>query len=132
MADEQKLPAVRFPKSELPPGTRKVVTLGKREVAVFNVNGELYAVFDRCPHQQAALHAGVLHGTSLPSSRGVGHMEYGLHERVLRCPWHHYEYDLADGRCLADPKRLRVRTYRVREEGDEIVVDAAHPGDPVT
>jgi nitrite reductase (NADH) small subunit len=122
-------PSVSFPKSELPPGTRKVVTLGSRDVTVFNVDGELYAVFDRCPHQQAPLHAGLLHGTFLPSN-SVGHMEFGLHERVLRCPWHHYEFDLADGRCLADGRRLRVRTYRVREVGDEVVVDTAHPGDP--
>ena len=35
---------------------------------------------------------------------------------MLRCPWHQYEYDLETGRCLADPERLRVRTYRVVEE----------------
>jgi 3-phenylpropionate/trans-cinnamate dioxygenase ferredoxin subunit len=121
-------PSVRFPRAELPPGTRKVVTLKGREVVVFNVDGDLYALFDRCPHQQAPLHAGPLHGTSLPSD-DVGDMTYGMEGRVLRCPWHHYEFDLENGRCMADGKRLRVRTYRVREEENEIVVDTARPGE---
>jgi len=128
MESGQARTSVRFPSGELPPGARKVVTLAGREIAVFNVAGELYAVFDRCPHQHAPLHAGVLHGTSLPGNP-VGHMDFGLRDRVLRCPWHHYEFDLADGRCLADGRRLRVRTYRVRQEGDEVVVDTGHPRD---
>jgi nitrite reductase (NADH) small subunit len=131
MESTQAETSVRFRKEDLPPGARKVIMLGTRPVAVFNVAGELYAIFDRCPHQQAPLHYGVLHGTSLPGNR-VGNMDYGLHERVLRCPWHHYEFDLATGRCLADGDRLRVRTYRVREDGDEVVVDTGHPGDPVS
>jgi nitrite reductase/ring-hydroxylating ferredoxin subunit len=38
------------------------------------------------------------------------------------CPWHRYEFDLATGRCVADPARLRVATYRIEVEGDEIAV----------
>jgi 3-phenylpropionate/trans-cinnamate dioxygenase ferredoxin subunit len=112
----------RFPKEELPPGARKLVHAGRREVAVFNVDGTYYAIFNRCPHHQAPLHLGPIGGTSLPSQQ-PGVREYGLEGRVLRCPWHHYEYDLATGRCLADPDHLRVRTYDVREDGDDLVVE---------
>jgi nitrite reductase/ring-hydroxylating ferredoxin subunit len=113
---------VRFPKDELPAGERKLVHVGTREIAVFNVEGTYYAIFNRCPHHQAPLHLGPIGGTSMPSPE-LGVREYGLRGRVLRCPWHHYEYDLATGRCLADPDHLRVRTYKVREDGDEIVVE---------
>jgi nitrite reductase/ring-hydroxylating ferredoxin subunit len=41
---------------------------------------------------------------------------------VLRCPWHHYEFELASGRCLADPTRLRVARYEVEEEEESYVV----------
>jgi 3-phenylpropionate/trans-cinnamate dioxygenase ferredoxin subunit len=119
MIDEQ--PArIRFPKTDLPEGARKVVMMGRREIAVFNVGGRLYAIFNRCPHHQAPLHTGPIYGTSMPGA--VGEYKYGLEGRVLRCPWHHYEYDLDTGRCLADPERLRVKTYRIREEGEDIAV----------
>jgi 3-phenylpropionate/trans-cinnamate dioxygenase ferredoxin subunit len=108
-------------KDELPPGGRTVITAGRREIAVFNSGGTYYAVFNRCPHHQAPLHRGPIGGTSLPGTE-LGEREYGLEGRVLRCPWHHYEFDLADGRCLADPDRLRVRTYPVTVDGDDIVI----------
>jgi 3-phenylpropionate/trans-cinnamate dioxygenase ferredoxin subunit len=96
------------------------VTSGRREIAVFNVGGALYAVKNRCPHQQAPLLAGPIGGTRLPSK--VGEYCYGMHNRVLRCPWHAYEFDLENGRSLAEPDRFRVATYEVKLEGDEIAV----------
>jgi nitrite reductase/ring-hydroxylating ferredoxin subunit len=115
--------SVSFSKSELPQGGRKALVIGRREIAVFNVNGRLFALFNRCPHQQAELLGGLISGTTLPTDTVPG-FEYGLEGRVLRCPWHHYEFDLETGRCLADPDRLRVATYDVREEGEEIRVYA--------
>lgn len=108
-----------FPKTELPAGGRRLVMLGPREVAVFNVDGTLYALFNRCAHHQAPLIAGELGGTNVRSD--AGQLVRGLDGRVLRCPWHHYEFDLATGRCIADT-RLRVATYEVHEEGEEIAV----------
>ena len=98
-----------------------MITVKRREIVVVNGDGVLYAVFNRCPHQQAPLHPGTLSGAVLPSA-SVGAYTYGLEGGVLRCPWHKYEFDLSTGHCLADPKRLRVATYEVREEGDEIAV----------
>ena len=43
---------------------------------------------------------------------------------MLRCPWHHYEFDLNTGRCLGDPEGKRVRTYDVREVDGQIVLTA--------
>jgi nitrite reductase/ring-hydroxylating ferredoxin subunit len=120
--DTTARPSLRFPKAELPPGGRKVIKLGRREVVAFNVEGDLYAVFNRCPHHRAPLDRGVIGGTTLPC--GVGEMKFGAKGKILRCAWHHYEFDLTTGRSVADPERLRVRTYDIREEGDEIVVTA--------
>jgi nitrite reductase/ring-hydroxylating ferredoxin subunit len=114
---------IRVPKAELPPGSRKVVRAGRREIALFNVRGTVYAIFNRCPHHQAPLDSGPLGGTNVPSAPGT--LEYGLDGRVLRCPWHHYEFDLATGRCLADPDRLRVRSYKVVTDGNDLVVRLA-------
>ena len=40
---------------EIPPGGRKIVTLERREIGIFNVDGEYFALRNRCPHQGAAL-----------------------------------------------------------------------------
>ena len=111
---------VTVPKQELAPGERKVINVGRREIVVINDDGIAYALFNRCPHQQAPLDPGRLSGA--PSHGPVGSFHYDPARRVLRCPWHHYEFDLSDGRCLADPTRLRVATYEVTDEGDRFVV----------
>jgi nitrite reductase (NADH) small subunit len=111
---------VAFPRSELGEGERRVVKLGRREVLVLNERGTLHALFNRCPHRRAPLAAGPIR--SARRVVGVGEMEYDTDRRVLLCPWHRYEFDLATGRCPADPKRLRVATYEVHVEGDEIAV----------
>jgi len=111
-------PRVSFPRAELPRGGSTVVKLGVREVVVYDVDGELFALFNRCPHQQAPMCEGPRGVTALPS--GVG--EFVIGGLVVRCPWHGYEFDLRSGRCNADPDRFRLATYEVREEGDEVVV----------
>jgi nitrite reductase/ring-hydroxylating ferredoxin subunit len=112
--------AVAIPKSELLPGERKVITVRRREIVVVNDGGQVYAMFNRCPHQQAPMVSGRIAGTGGPTP--VGTFSFDNDRRVLRCPWHHYEFDLADGRCLADPARYRIATYELHEEGDDYVV----------
>ena len=106
---------------ELPAGGRKIVRVGGREIGVFNSGGTLYAVRNVCPHQGAPLCVGPVTGTTLPSA--PGEYVYGLEGRVLRCPWHGWEFDLATGRGLYDATgKDRVATYEVRIEGDEVVL----------
>lgn len=113
-------PRVAFPRDELPEGARKVITLGRREVLVVNERGSLHALYNRCPHRRAPLHAGQIR--SARRVTGVGEMAYDPQNRVLLCPWHRYEFELETGRCPADPRKLRVATYEVVVEGDEIAV----------
>jgi 3-phenylpropionate/trans-cinnamate dioxygenase ferredoxin subunit len=112
-----------LPKAELPPGSRRTLTARRREIVVVNAEGEVFAVFNRCPHQQAPLSKGRLAGAPVAGGP-VGEITYEPGAHVLRCPWHHYEFDLRTGRCLADPERLRIATYEVREEGDEYAINA--------
>lgn len=109
-----------IPKAELAPGTWKTITVRRREIVIVNADGELFAMFNRCPHQQAPLSRGRLAGA--PAAGLPGEFAYEPDTYVLRCPWHHYEFDLRTGRCLADPARLRVATYELREEGEEFAL----------
>lgn len=106
---------------ELPPGSRRVVNVEGRDIAVFNVNGNLFALRDTCPHQGAPLSAGVVGGTMLPSA--PHEYVYGMDGQVIRCPWHKFEFDLETGRSIHDPN-MRVATYRVADEDGSVVLYA--------
>jgi nitrite reductase/ring-hydroxylating ferredoxin subunit len=112
--------AVAIPKSELLPGERRVITVRRREIVVVNNGGEVHAMFNRCPHQQAPMVRGRIAGTN--DATPVGTFTFDPDKRVLRCPWHHYEFDLHTGRCLADPERYRIATYEVQDDGEDYVV----------
>ncbi len=105
--------------AELPPGQRKIVEVGGREIGVFNVRGKLYALRNVCPHRSAPLCLGRLR--PLVVAPGVYSVAHEREDEVLKCPWHNYEFDIRTGQALFDP-RLRVRTYSVCQEGDEIVL----------
>ena len=96
---------------EIPPGERKLVTVAGREIGIFNIRGEFYALRNRCPHQGGALCKGRVSGfvtASVP-----GEYEYTRKGEILRCPWHGWEYDIKTGQSWVDPASVRVRSYDV-------------------
>ncbi|MFQ5426104.1 MAG: Rieske (2Fe-2S) protein [Gaiellales bacterium] len=107
---------------ELPPGSRRIFDVGGRSIGVFNVGGELFAVRNACPHQGARLCLGTVSGTMLPSD--PYEYLYGREGRVLRCPWHGWEFDLDTGEKLFDAAvPARVKTYQVRAEDGRVIVE---------
>ena len=119
MASTGRGQRVAIAKSELPAGSRTTVTVGRRNVAIFNEGGECYALLDRCFHKGALLSLGKV--SRAPRPGAVGEMVFEPGSLVVRCPWHHYEIDLRTGRCLA-AQDSRVATYEVRDEGEEYAV----------
>ena len=99
---------------EIPPGRRKIVEIEGRSIGVFNVHGSFYALRNRCPHQGAPLCQGSIKGTAVPSLPGEYRWE--REGEILRCPWHGWEFDLTNGRNMAEPDRWRVRAYDVTIE----------------
>ena len=96
---------------EIPSGGRKIVRVaGRGEIGVFNVDGAFHALKNTCAHQGARVCLGKVMGTTLPS--GVYEFRYGLEGRILRCPWHEWEYDITTGQSVFDPN-VRVLTYPV-------------------
>jgi nitrite reductase (NADH) small subunit len=87
---------------------RVVARVGGREVGVVRdpENGRIWAIRNRCPHHGGPLCLGRIREreTGTPG-------RYKLSgRRVLRCPWHGWEFDLESGRCLDDPS-LRAAVY---------------------
>jgi 3-phenylpropionate/trans-cinnamate dioxygenase ferredoxin subunit len=107
---------------EFPPGTRRVVEIGGRMVGIFNVNGELFALLNRCPHQGAPLCEGRTFGFLKPGQ--VGEFNYERPGEMLRCPWHGWEFDLRTGQSWFDPKLVRVRRYDVKIEQGAALLEA--------
>lgn len=114
---------------ELPPGSRKRVQVKGRDVALFNVAGELFAILDRCPHAGASLCHGQL--TGLMASAGPGDYRLEREGEILRCPWHRWEFDLRTGKSCAEPNRIFVRTYAVSVAGAAAVSPAEVAEAPV-
>ncbi|MEO9530924.1 Rieske 2Fe-2S domain-containing protein [Roseibium sp.] len=97
----------------------RVVSLsGDERVAIFKYDGKLSAITNVCAHQNGPL--------------GEGKVLWGC----ITCPWHGYQYNLADGRAPA-PFTEKISTYRLKLIGTTILLDpnALPPGthvDPVT
>jgi len=86
------------PADEFPPGSMKLVTVGPGEyVGVYNCGGSLYAIEDRCSHDDG------------PLTEGEWDQELC---RVI-CPRHGSAFDLSTGRPLSLPAYEPVETYPV-------------------
>ena len=108
-----------LPLSDLPPGASAVVEAFGTMVAVFNVEGRIFAVGNNCPHHGEPLCRGRVSGTHLPSR--PHEYRYGREGRVLVCPWHGWEFDIESGQALFDPS-VRVKVHEARVEDGQIVL----------
>jgi nitrite reductase (NADH) small subunit len=95
---------------ELPPGSRKIVQIGKKSIGVFNVNGTYYALLNFCPHQHAPLCLGKVTGYS-PTSERVGEYPWAREGEIIRCPWHGWEFDITNGKSIFNPHKVRTASY---------------------
>ena len=98
--------------ADFPPGSQKVISIGKLQVGIFNVDGELYALPNICPHQFGPICTGRVSGTLLSDGEHEWNHYWGLDGKVVACPWHGIEFDITTGRSLASPK-LKVRQYPI-------------------
>jgi nitrite reductase (NADH) small subunit len=106
---------------ELERSGRVVARVGGREVGVVRdpVDGSLQGLRNRCPHHGGPLCLGTVRERVTGSP---GRYELAG-RRVLRCPWHGWEFDLETGVCVDEPS-LRVAIYDVRIEDGRVYVRA--------
>ncbi len=100
------------------------LTVGDVPIGLFRVGEDIVAWRDVCPHAAAPVCRGVVGGTLLTSK--VYEYRYGRDQEVLRCPWHGWEFDLVDGKHLAEGSAVRLRSYPLRIE-DGVIYDATPP-----
>ena len=112
--------------AEFEPGRIRIVEIGGRSIGVVNAGEEFFAVLNICPHELAPVCEGALAGTVVPCE--PGRPVYSLENRILRCPWHGYEYDLGNGgRAAFTDFRGRLRLFPVTLEDGQVYVEIAAP-----
>ena len=88
--------------AELLPGEFRVVWDGDTAIAVYNIEGEYYAIEDTCTHDGGDLAGGELHGFE------------------VECPRHGARFDLRDGSVTAPPAVVPIEVLPVRVENGMI------------
>ncbi|MBK8312547.1 MAG: Rieske 2Fe-2S domain-containing protein [Acidobacteria bacterium] len=88
-------------KDEIKPGSGKSVNVGRDTIAIFNFDGEFYALDDLCPHRGAPLCEGFLDAGK------------------VFCPWHCFDFNLKTGESETIPS-MRVQAYELKIDGDDI------------
>lgn len=89
---------------DIPPGERIVVEVDDRFIAVFNVDGQFYAIADLCTHDDGPLAEGKLAGYR------------------IECPRHSGAFDIRTGAVLSWPATRPVPRYEVRVVDGEVQV----------
>ena len=92
--------------AELPPNSVKIVNAGSVAVGVYNLNGEFFALEDRCSHDDGPLCEG----------------DFDPDTGVAICPRHGANIDIRTGRALTLPAVESVRTFPVRVDDGMIKV----------
>jgi 3-phenylpropionate/trans-cinnamate dioxygenase ferredoxin subunit len=92
------------PAEELRPGQHRLVDIDDAEIAVFNVDGEFFAIEDVCTHDGGELACGV------------------LVDDAIECPRHGARFSLRTGAVLAPPAYEPIAVFPVRIENGMVQV----------
>ncbi len=87
---------------ELANGERMVLQIDEKFVAVFNVDGDYFAIEDRCSHDDGELADGTLNGCEIECSR------------------HGAKFDIRTGKAMSAPAIVDIDSYEVKVEGEEL------------
>ena len=108
---------------EIPPGTHKLVPIGRHGVGVYNINGTFYAIANYCPHQGGPLCSGRPRGRTIVDETTPGDAVMVRDLEYIYCPWHQWGFELATGTTAVKPE-WSIRTYEVRVVGNDVLVMA--------
>ena len=90
--------------SEILEGRHKIVSLSDMSIAIFKRNDRFFAVQNSCPHR----------GGPACEGESEGH--------IITCPWHGWQFSIANGLCLNAPG-MKLQTFEVKVENGEILLN---------
>jgi 3-phenylpropionate/trans-cinnamate dioxygenase ferredoxin subunit len=107
LSTEEKISISVCPASEFGPGERRIVEHEGEPIAVFNCDGALLAIEDRCSHDDGPLAEG----------------EWNPGECTVECPRHGSIFDLRTGKPKTLPAFQPVRIFPVEIVDDTITLE---------
>lgn len=90
---------------EMPTGSIKQVEANGISIALFNLDGNYYAIGNECTHKGGPLAEGFVEGES------------------VTCPWHGGQFNVKTGAVESAPPAKPVAKYNVRVQGSDIEVE---------
>jgi naphthalene 1,2-dioxygenase system ferredoxin subunit len=90
--------------ADVPEGDVMAVQLGGKEIALYEVEGEVFATDNICTHGHARLSDGFLEG------------------KEIECPLHQGKFDICTGKALCAPLIDNIKTYAVRIENMRVML----------
>ena len=90
--------------NDLPEKSAKVVMVHDTPIAVFNVEGKIFAWDNRCPHRGASL--------------GDGYIT----DKTVQCKFHLWEFDVETACAAANPK-IKIKSFSVEIKDGNILID---------
>ena len=91
--------------AELSPGEGKQLDVEGQSIAVFNIEGNLYAIEGNCSHRGGLLGEGEVEG------------------EVVKCPLHGAQFNVKSGKVLTPPAGSDMRRYTVKVEGADVLIE---------
>lgn len=91
----------------------KLVYYGSQQVALFKIDGEYFALNNRCPHARGPLCEGAIEGHS------------------VSCPWHEATFDLETGKAISGISPRDVESFQVRVDGERVLIARQGELEPV-
>lgn len=91
--------------SDVASGKSKLCMVNGQPIALFNVDGNFHAIYDKCTHRGASLSQGQVSG------------------KTVTCPFHGAEFDITTGQNLSPPAPSPARYFKVFQEGNELFID---------
>ena len=107
--------------SEILEGAPFLATIGGHQIGIICHEGKYHGLLNFCPHAGAPICEGRIEAMVVADVPG----ESARREKgrpVIRCPWHHWEFDLSTGRSVTSigPK---IRVFNVTVENEQVWVE---------
>lgn len=91
--------------SDVQPGGSRLVDVQGKQIALFCIDGQFFAIDNACTHRGGPLAEGEIEG----------------HE--VTCPWHGAKFDVRSGKACGAPAQREVSRYAVRVTGPDIEIE---------
>lgn len=91
--------------THLKKNTMAKFNLADLNIALYNIEGKIFATSNTCTHEECSLSDGFLSG------------------KIVECPCHGGRFDITTGKVMALPPTLPIKTYNVRIINNDIEVE---------